>query len=153
MLNILRTTSDNPHFVSLVALLDFDLKVRDGDDHPFYDQFNKITGIKNALVAYLDEKPVGCGAFKPYSDTQVEVKRMYTLPEYRGKGIAQAILTELETWAAELNYTESILETGKMQPEAIKLYAKAGYTIMPNYGQYTGVDNSVCFAKAIRAGY
>lgn len=148
-MKLARTTSENPDFISLVALLDADLAVRDGDDHPFYDQYNKISGIKNVVVAYLDSKAVGCGAFKPYSDTQVEVKRMYVLPEWRGKGIAQAVLAELESWAAELNYTECILETGKAQPEAINLYTKAGYTIIPNYGQYAGVDNSVCFSKAI----
>ena len=145
----LRTDSDNTDFVSLVALLDADLKVRDGDDHSFYDQFNKIVNIRHVIVACLNGAPVGCGAFKPYSDTQVEVKRMYVLPPYRGKGIAQAVLTELENWARELNYTECVLETGKAQPEAISLYTKAGYAIIPNYGQYAGVDNSVCFAKAI----
>ena len=149
MLKLTRTNSDNPDFTSLVSLLDADLKVRDGDDHAFYNQYNKVAGIKNVIVAHLDGVPVGCGAFKPYGNTQVEIKRMYVLPEYRGKGIAQAVLAELENWATELNYTQCILETGKAQPEAISLYAKSGYATIANYGQYTGVDNSVCFAKTI----
>jgi GNAT superfamily N-acetyltransferase len=75
---------------------------------------------------------------------------MYTLPESRGKGIASKVLTELETWAAELSYEKCILETGKKQPEAIGLYKKNGYKIIPNYGQYAEVENSVCFEKHIK---
>jgi GNAT superfamily N-acetyltransferase len=74
---------------------------------------------------------------------------MYTLPDHRGKRIAAEILTELEHWARELNYTACILETGKKQPEAIRLYERSGYTLIPNYGQYAGVENSVCMKKVL----
>ncbi len=79
----------------------------------------------------------------------MEVKRMYTSPESRGKGIASAVLKELEKWAAELSYKKCLLETGKKQPEAIALYLKSSYNIIPNYGQYAGVENSVCFEKKL----
>ncbi len=59
-------------------------------------------------------------------------------------------LAELEKWAAELGYNKCVLETGKKQPEAIALYKRSGYKIIPNYGQYIGIENSVCFEKAIR---
>ena len=144
-----RTDSDNTDFQKLVALLDKDLAIRDGNEHAFYDQFNKITNIRNAIVCYVDNKPIGCGAFKQYDQKKAEIKRMYVLPEFRGQGIGVAILKELELWAAELNFSECILETGKKQPEAIRLYQKAGYTITKNYGQYENVDNSVCMLKAI----
>ena len=72
---------------------------------------------------------------------------MYTLPESRGKGIATKVLIELENWAAELSYEKCILETGKRQPEAIRLYTKNRYKLIPNYGQYVNMDNSVCFEK------
>ena len=72
---------------------------------------------------------------------------MYVPPALRGKGIASAVLAELEKWAKELNYKKCILETGKKQPEAIALYNKNGYCIIPNYGQYENVENSVCFEK------
>ncbi len=74
---------------------------------------------------------------------------MYTLPEYRGKGIAKAILTELELWAKEENYSKAILETGYMQKDAIGLYQKLGYKVIENFGQYIGVENSVCMEKNI----
>jgi GNAT superfamily N-acetyltransferase len=79
----------------------------------------------------------------------VEIKRMFVLPEHRGKGIAGQILQQLEIWAAEGNNSTCILETGKKQPEAIALYKKAGYKIIPNYGQYENVENSVCMEKRI----
>ena len=69
---------------------------------------------------------------------------MFVLPDYRKQGITAKILTELAQWAAEIGFAECVLETGKKQPEAIALYQKAGYHITPNYGQYIGVDNSVC---------
>jgi len=148
-LKLIRTDSDNTDFRQLVALLDRDLAVRDGDEHTFYAQFNKVDAIKEVIVAYQNEIPVACGAIKAFSETAAEVKRMFVHPDYRKQGIAINILSELEHWAAELGFTECVLETGKKQPEAIALYQKVGYHITPNYGQYIGVDNSVCMAKSL----
>ncbi len=148
-MQLVRTNSDNPDFISLVKLLDADLAKRDGEDHSFYHQFNKIDTIKHAVVAYENGKPVACGAIKEYNKDAVEVKRMYTLPNMRGKGIASKILNELEIWAAELSYKRCVLETGKRQPEAIQLYKRNGYKPIPNYGQYAGIENSVCFEKKL----
>jgi putative acetyltransferase len=150
MIRLLRTNSDNQDFIELVKCLDADLAERDGKDHPFYAQFNKIDKIKFVVVAYEDGKPVACGAIKEFSPEVMEVKRMYTSPESRGKGIASKVLTELENWAFELSYKKCILETGKKQPEAIGLYKKNGYEVIPNYGQYAGIENSVCFEKNLK---
>lgn len=79
----------------------------------------------------------------------MEVKRMYVLPEGINKGIASKVLAELEAWARELAYYQCILETGLKQPEAIALYQKSGYQQIPNYEQYAGVENSVCFEKML----
>jgi len=149
MLALTRTTSDNQDFTFLVQKLDADLAERDGADHTFYAQFNKIDKIKHVIVAFENGNPVGCGAIKEFSAEAMEIKRMYTSPEGRGKGIATAVLTELEKWAAELSYKTCVLETGRRQPEAIKLYKKNGYNLIPNYGQYAGVENSVCFQKIV----
>ncbi|GGE57588.1 N-acetylglutamate synthase-like GNAT family acetyltransferase [Pedobacter psychrotolerans] len=148
-ITLIRTNSDLIDFRQLVALLDKDLAIRDGDDHAFYSQFNKIDAIKEVVVAYQNEISIGCGAIKPFSNTAVEIKRMFVHPDYRNQGIAAKMLNVLEGWALELGYTECVLETGKMQPEAIALYQKVGYQITPNYGQYIGVDNSVCMAKLL----
>ncbi|HEY0459584.1 MAG TPA: GNAT family N-acetyltransferase [Pyrinomonadaceae bacterium] len=146
-LKIIRTDSANEDFQSLVRLLDEDLSIRDGAEHSFYAKFNKIDAIKTAVVAYENETPIGCGAFKELTDESVEIKRMFVRPENRGKGAAQEILTELENWAAETGFKSAVLETGKKQPEAIRLYQKSGYQTIPNYGQYEGVENSVCMKK------
>lgn len=150
MINLIRTDSDNPDFVALVKLLDADLAKRDGADHSFYAQFNKIDKIRHVVLAYDNQTPVGCGAIKQFAPDAMEVKRMYILPEHRNKGIATIVLSGLERWAAELSYTRCVLETGKRQPEAIELYKKNGYKVIANYGQYVGVENSVCFEKKIR---
>jgi GNAT superfamily N-acetyltransferase len=150
VLTLQRTDSSDPNFIELVRHLDADLAERDGEDHSFYAQFNKIDKIKYAVVAYEDGRPVGCGAIKEYSPDAMEVKRMFTSPESRGRGVASSILSELERWAAELSYQKCILETGKRQPEAIALYKKSGYQVIPNYGQYADVEDSVCFEKNIK---
>lgn len=149
MTKLIRTTSDHPDFISLVRLLDADLAKRDGDEHSFYAQYNTIAMLKHVVVAYESAQAIGCGAIKEQAPEMMEVKRMYVLPENRKNGIATLILTELEQWAAELGYGTCVLETGKRQPEAIALYIRNGYKIIPNYGQYVGIDNSVCFKKAL----
>ena len=147
MITVTRTTSNNPDFEKLVIALDAYLAILDGEDHAFYAQFNKSSALKNAVIAYENDVAVGIGAYKEYDSETVEMKRMYTLPEYRGKGIASKILTELELWAKEENYKIAILETGFLQTDAISLYKKLGYVITENYGQYIGVENSVCMKK------
>jgi GNAT superfamily N-acetyltransferase len=111
-----RTSSDNTDFHKLVALLDKDLAIRDGDEHAFYAQFNKIDSIRHVIVCYIDDKAVGAGGFKQYVPGIAEIKRMFVLPKYRGKGIAFEILKQLENWAAESGFSECILETGNKQP-------------------------------------
>ena len=150
MTELIRTDSDHPDFITLVKLLDADLAERDGEEHGFYAQFNKIDKIRQVVVAYENGEPVSCGAIKASLPGAMEVKRMYTLPANRGKGLATKVLTELEAWAAESGYSKTVLETGKKQPEAIAVYQKTGYRQIPNYGQYEGVENSVCFEKLLK---
>ncbi|MDQ6889722.1 MAG: GNAT family N-acetyltransferase [Bacteroidota bacterium] len=149
MIKITRTDSNNPDFIELVRYLDAELAERDGRDHSFYDQFNKIDNLKNVIVAYENGKPVACGAMKEYNPNTMEIKRMFTSPPQRGKGFANKILEELEKWASELSIEKCVLETGKRQPEAIALYERNGYKIIPNFGPYDGIENSVCFEKTL----
>jgi GNAT superfamily N-acetyltransferase len=102
------------------------------------------------LVGYLNDTAVGCGAFRAIDTETVEIKRMFVNPDFRGKGIASSILKELEQWASELNYSQTILETGINQPEAIALYKKMGYYVIENYGQYINAENSVCMRKVLK---
>lgn len=149
MIKIRSTTSDDQDFIDLVKELDTYLKITDGDEHDFYNQFNGIESLQSVFVAYYNNKPVGCGAFKPYDHESVEVKRMYLKPENRGSGIAADILRTLEISAKEGGYKRTVLETGKRQLEAVKFYHKSGYHRIPNYGQYVQMDNSYCFEKRL----
>ena len=149
MFLIQRTDSDNLYFRELVAMLDTYLAERDGQDHAFYAQFNKLDNIKNIVVCYENDEAIGCGAFKKYDDKTVEIKRMFVKPLHRAKGAATKVLQELELWAIENNFTSAILETVKTQPEAVALYKKNGYTIIPNFGQYKNVEKSICMHKIL----
>lgn len=149
MIRLVHTDCTDTDFVALVQQLDADLAQRDGEDHAYYHQFNTIDKLKQVVVAYENNVAVGCGALKPFGADAMEVKRMYVSPAHRGKGVASTLLKELETWAAELGFSRCVLETGKKQHEAIALYQKGGYVVIPNYGQYAGIENSVCFEKVI----
>ena len=149
MITLKRTTSADLDFQNLIVFLDEDLRLRDGEEHSFYNQFNNIDEIRNVVVYYIENTPVGCGAFKKFDIKTAEIKRMFVHSDFRGKGIAVIILKELELWASEIDYSEFVLETGIKQPEAIRLYEKSGYSLIPNYGQYKNVLNSVCMKKTI----
>ena len=149
MYTIFRTNCKNLDFKNLVIDLDKELAIRDGDEHSFYDQFNKIVDIKYVVLIYENDVVIGCGAIKDYNLTTMELKRMYVVENKRGKGVASIILKELEGWIKELGFTHCILETGVNQPEAIALYMKNNYTLITNYGQYTNAANSVCFEKIV----
>ena len=147
-MKLIRTTPAHPGYRQLVTALDKDLAVTDGEDHAFYDQFNGSEDIQHVIVGTITGTPVACGAIKAYDETTAEVKRMYTTDAARGRGLAGEVLTALEDWARELNYRRLMLETGKRQTAAIRLYEKHGYRRLPeNYGQYRGVANSVCMEK------
>ena len=144
-----RTNFTDTAFQELVKSLDLELKIRDGEEHMFYAQLNKTDGLKFVIVAYENDEPVGCGAIREYTAGTMEVKRMFVPLNQRRKGIASTVLTALEAWCRELNYKKCILETGKNQPEAIALYKRKNYSIIPNYGHYKNVENSVCFEKEL----
>ncbi|MBB4078793.1 GNAT superfamily N-acetyltransferase [Lewinella aquimaris] len=150
-MKLVRTTPSHPGYQQLVEALDRFLAITDGEDHAFYDQYNKSDAIQHVVVVEDEEgKAVGCGAIKPFDATSVEIKRMYTTDEVRGQGLAGRVLSELERWAAELGYQRLILETGIRQTAAIHLYDKHGYRrLTENYGPYAGVEGSICMEKYV----
>ncbi|AEA45663.1 MULTISPECIES: GNAT family N-acetyltransferase [Flavobacteriales] len=149
MLTLIRTNSENKNFQNLVLELDKDLAKKNGDTNDFFAQYNKTDLIKNVVVALNDYLPVGCGAMKEFDNSTMEIKRMYVTIEMRGKGVAVAVLNDLESWAKELGYKKCVLETGDKMLEAIGLYKKSGYKIIKNYGQYENIESSICFEKEL----
>jgi putative acetyltransferase len=151
MIIIERKNPDDPTVESLIKKLDADLWERYPTQQAFFSQFNKLPKEACVVVAYDGKEAVGCGAFKPFTDDEktVEIKRMFVDESVRNKGIGLRILNALEKWAIEKNYKIANLETGTNQPEAIRLYKKAGYEIIDNFEPYIGVENSVCFGKKL----
>lgn len=149
MVELKRTNSEDKDFQYLVSELDKDLAIRNGETNEIFVQYNKTDQIKNALVAFIASTPVGCGAMKKYDPNTMEIKRMYVALHLRGKGIAAAILQDLEKWAKELGYSKCVIETGDQMPEAIGLYKKSNYRVIPNYGPYRHIECSICFEKNI----
>jgi len=149
MNKIIRDNNNNDDFRDLIVLLDKELYLRYGDIQVQYDQYNKVDAIDNVVVGFIDENPAGCGCFKIIDKDTIEIKRMFVKPEFRGSGIAKMIILELEQWSIENGFTNSILETGIEQPDAIKFYTKLGYDFIDNYGQYEGNPNSICMSKGL----
>jgi GNAT superfamily N-acetyltransferase len=146
---LVKDTSENPDFQKLTRQFDDFLVEIDGDEKDFFAQYNQIY-LDHVIIYYAGGQAVGCGAFKPYEGDVAEIKRMFVLPEQRGKGIAGAIVNELEQWAKASGFNYCILETSNKLTSAISLYQRCGYIVIPNYGQYQDVASSVCMKKSIK---
>jgi GNAT superfamily N-acetyltransferase len=101
------------------------------------------------LVAEVDGEPVGCGAWRTVRPGVVEVKRLYVAPAHRRRGIAQVLLDALESSAARSGHRSVVLNTGGRQPEALALYARAGYAPVPGYGVYARAPGAVFLGKEL----
>lgn len=149
MITYIRTNSDHKDFDQLIVKLDQYLAIINGEENDFFVQHNSKQLIEHVVLGYDEDKIVACGAFKKMDEETVEIKRMFVLEDYRGKGVASQLLTELENWAKEINYKFTVLETSKVMLDAVGLYTKMNYKIIPNYGQYEHVETSVCMKKEI----
>lgn len=148
-ITIKRTDSYDLDFPQLVGLLNLELRERYGTLQSAYDTYNHIKDLDTVVIAYCNDVPAGCGCFKKFDNSTVEIKRMFVKPAERKQGIASSMLSELEIWAKEDGYTYAVLETAAKQPESIALYKKVGYTTIPNYGQYIGMELSICMRKKL----
>ncbi len=146
----MKTDYSHKAFQALVHDLDSYLAVTDGEEHAFYNQFNQIESLEYVLLLFLGKDAVACGAIKQYNSETMEIKRMYVVPNHRNKGLASLVLKKLEEWAKELHYHYCILETGLRQTEAVGLYHKNQYKVIPNYGPYQNAENSICFKKVLK---
>lgn len=149
MITLTRTQSDHPDFQRLVMELNRYLAGVNGETHDFFMQFNQTDHLRHVIVAYEEGRAVGCGAMRAFDETAMEIKRMFVPIDCRGRGVASAVLQELEQWAGELGFLRCILETARSMHDAVGLYTKAGYTVIPNYGPYAEVETSVCFEKQL----
>ena len=146
---MIRTNSENPDFKKLTDQLDDELCAIYNTNKADYEDYNRITNLPTVLLAYENDTVVACGCFKIYNESTIELKRMYVIPAFRGRGIASTMVRELEQWAIELGYKNAVLETGTGQPQAIALYHKLGYTYADKPGQNEEIGHSVFMVKRL----
>jgi putative acetyltransferase len=149
MIRIIRTNEEHEEYRRLVGMLDEYLAKVDGPDHEYYAHLNSRDVAQHVVLAYTNGGAVACGAIRPLESGAMEIKRMFVLPAWRGKGIAGLILAELEQWAGDFGADRCVLETGRLQAEAIGLYMRHGYVRIRNFGPFIGVENSLCFEKRL----
>jgi len=149
-ISIKRTNSSDKDFNELIAKLDHELWNELNEDQGTYDKYNKVPGLHTVVVLYVNQNAVACGCFKKFGDDTVEIKRMFVEKEWRGKGLSRLILNELEAWAVESGFQYAVLETSIHFKVARSLYQREGYEIIDNYGQYAGLEESVCMKKKLR---
>lgn len=149
---VVASTLDDPDIVALILALNAELAARypePGANHFRLDPDEVAPGRGAVMIARIDERPVGCGAVRLIAPDTAEIKRMYTAPEARGRGVARGMLAALEAEARRLGASRVVLETGERQGEAIKLYEKAGYARIDLYGEYVGAPHSLCMGKSL----
>ena len=155
-----RTDGKDKDFIENCRLLDMDLDRRVGKEikRDKYKKYNQLDEIKEAIVVYEDDKAIGGGAIRRYDDENIELKRVYVHTEYQGRGIGSRLVSLLIEWAVELGYERMILETGELLAESCAVYKKLGFKVIPNYGPYVDMPESLCMAmdlksRQMQAGY
>lgn len=146
-----RTDGKDKDFIENCRLLDMDLDRRVGKKikRDKYKKFNRIDEIQQAIVVYEGNKAVGGGAIRRYNDEDTELKRVFVHAEYQGQGIGSKLVSLLIEWAEELGYQRMILETGELLAESCAVYKKLGFQVIPNYGPYVDMEESLCMAKEL----
>lgn len=150
-MEFVRTNGQNADFIENCRLLDLDLDRRVGRQikREKYQKFNQLDEIKEAIVVYDEDKPIGGGAIRKYDDETVELKRVFVHNEYQGQGIGSRLVSLLIEWAAQLGYRRMILETGELLSESCAVYKKLGFKVIPNYGPYVDMPESLCMGRLI----
>lgn len=150
-MEFVRTDGKNKDFVENCAMLDEDLDRRVGKKikRDKYSKYNKLDNIKEALVVYEDGKLIGGGAIREYAESDVELKRVFVHPAYQGRGIGTRLVSMLMDWAKELGYDRMLLETGELLAESCAVYRKLGFEVIPNYGPYADMPESLCMARKL----
>ena len=111
--------------------------------------YNLSDKIEVVLLAYDGNNAVACAGLKRYSDTDVEIKRVWVEPEYRGKHIARDMMGKIEDKAREFGYKRTILQTREIMKDAVGLYERIGYSRIENYPPYDTLLGAICMAKEL----
>ena len=109
--------------------------------------YNISESISDVLIASVSGTAVGCAGLKAYSPSDVEIKRVWVDPEFRGRHIAADMMDALERKASGLGFRRAILQTRPQMEAAVSLYGKRGYELVENYPPYDKLEGAICFAK------
>ena len=144
-----RTSGQDKDFTENCRLLDQDLDRRVGKviKRDQYKQYNQLDKVREAIVVYQGGQAIGGGAIRRYDDKTAELKRVFVRPEFQGQGIGSKLVSLLMEWAAELGYRRMILETGALLAESCAVYKKLGFQVIPNYGPYVDMPESLCMGR------
>jgi GNAT superfamily N-acetyltransferase len=146
-----------PAAQALIAAAQAELTERYGsaDENPIESvEFDPPEGA--FLLAWRDGVPVACAGWRTIAHTPdhldvaedvAELKRMYTVPDARGTGVASMLLAAVEESARGHGMRRIILETGGKQPEAVRFYGRSGYDRIPNYGYYKDEPDCISFGR------
>lgn len=150
-ITLAKVTSDHADFTHLCRELDHFLNMAVGGEEKRekYKSYNHAETLDYVIIAYHKKRAVGCAALRRYSDTEVEVKRVFVREEYRGQNIGGKLLEKLILQAKELGYSRMILETGEILAASVHLYSKYGFERIKNYGPYVNMQESLCMARDI----
>jgi GNAT superfamily N-acetyltransferase len=141
---------DEPDALKLIELVQGEYVIRyGGRDKAPIDVAEFLPPAGLFLLARLDGAAAGCGGWRNLGDGRAEIKRMFTAAEHRNRGVARAVLAELERTAAAAGIEELVLETGTVQPEAIALYESSGYRPIDGFGYYAGRPLSRSYGKRV----
>lgn len=145
------TDGSNQDFIRLCRELDAYLNELVGgeENRAQYLPYNQLAGIHDVVLAYDGDRPVGGAGFQRYDAECAEVKRVYVRKEYRGQGISKEIMKKLEQKAKRKGFSFFVLESGEPLVEAMALYRKIGFQVIPNYGQYQDMPDSICMKKKL----
>lgn len=111
--------------------------------------YNISASITRVLIAYVDGAAAGCAGLKTYSENEIEIKRLWVDPEYRGNHIAGELMDRIEKRAKYFGYEKAILQTRPQMKEAVNLYKNRGYVLIDNYPPYDKLEGAICFAKTL----
>ncbi len=143
------TDRTNKDFLALVQMLETELDEINFETHQLSAPFNKVDTLLAVVVIYVEGQPVACGGLKQFDETSLEIKRIFVRKGFRKLGLAQKVMAELERIARERGCAATVLETGTRLTSAVSLYKKLNYQVIPSYGPYKNIQNTVCFRKEL----
>ena len=146
-----RATVDDPVAARLITELNEDIMATHAEGSHFWSlTADDVTPGRGAfLVLSLDGDPVGCGAVRKLTDDEAELKRMFVRPSARGRKLGAVLVDSLEAEARALGVTRLLLETALYLGPAVRVYERAGFSPIEQYGEYIGASDSYCMGKTL----